>query len=451
MATGATPSTRDSWATHAGFLLAAVGSAVGLGNMWRFSYIASQGGGAAFIIAYLVLVAVIGIPLMTSEFIVGRMTQVSPAKALRELGGTAWSPLGWLFVFCGFGILSYYSVIAGWTMRYAIVAIGTGIPAETGEYFGEVSQGTDALIGHLVFIALTVFVVVGGVKHGIERAAVILMPVLFLLLIGLAVWAFTLPGSREGYSNYLDPSFGELFNRRILTDAAGQAFFSLSLGMGALMTYASYIRDKRDLGREATIVATCDFGVAFLAGLVVFPIIFSFGLTDQVGESSVGALFISLPAGFSSMGVAGKIVGTTFFIMLLFAALTSSISLLEVVVAAFIDGLGWTRKKATITLGAVAAALGIPSAYSTNFLGAADAVIGNFLLIVGGLLTSIFVGYVILPKADAELAQGLESPLFRKGWAIMVRYVVPLILAVVCFFLIAPTWAAIQTMFGAGG
>lgn len=449
MAAGASPPIRDSWATHLGFLLAAVGSAVGLGNMWRFSYVASQGGGAAFIIAYMVLVAVVGIPLMTSEFIVGRMTQVSPAKALRDLGGSAWTPVGWLFVFCGFGILSYYSVIAGWTMRYAAAALGTGIPAETGEYFGQVAEGPDALLGHLVFIGLTVFVVVGGVKHGIERAAVVLMPILFLLLAFLAIWAFTLPGSGAGYANYLNPSFGELFNRQILTDAAGQAFFSLSLGMGALMTYASYIRDKRDLGREATIVASCDFGVAFLAGLVVFPIIFSFGLTDQVGESSVGALFISLPAGFASMGVAGRVVGAAFFIMLLFAALTSSISLLEVVVAAFMDGLGWTRRKAAIVLGAIAAALGIPSAFSTDFLGAADAVIGNFLLIVGGLLTSIFVGYRILPLADRELAQGLESPTMRKGFAILVRYVAPVILAVVCYFLIAPTWAAIRTLFGA--
>lgn len=444
--TGTAP--RDGWATHTGFLLAAIGSAVGLGNMWRFSYIATQGGGAVFIGAYVLLVAVIGIPLMTSEFVVGRLTQMSPARATKALGGPAWAPLGWLFVFSSFGIMSYYSVIAGWTMRYAVTALGSGIPGDAGVFFGEVATGTDAMLWHVLFMAITVVIVLGGIKKGIERASVILMPALFALLVGLVVWAATLAESGAAYGAYLEPDLSHLFNRKVLTDAAGQAFFSLGLGAGAMMTYASYIQTKRDLGIEAAVVSAADFGVAFIAGLIVFPVVFTFGLNDQVSESSVGALFIALPAGFASMGAAGTIVGVAFFVMLFFAALTSAISLLEVPVAAFVDSLSWTRQRATLVIGAAIVLAGAPSAYDTNVLGAADAIVGNFLLIVGGLLTSLFVGYKILPRADAELAQGLPSPALRRGWAFLLRYVIPVALVVLLYFLLAPTWDAVLVLVG---
>ncbi len=446
MAGPAAAPARDSWATRAGFILAAVGSAVGLGNMWRFSYIASQGGGAAFVLLYLLIVAGVGIPLMTSEFVVGRMAQQSPARAVRRLGGPAWTPLGWLFVFCGLGILSYYSVIAGWTMRYAWDAIRNAIPTDTAGYFGQVSAGTDALLMHLGFMAITIFIVAGGVKKGIERASLIMMPLLFLILAGLAIWSGTLSGAGGAYAYYLRPALGELFDRKILTDAAGQAFFSLSLGMGALMTYASYLSSKENLAREAATVALTDFGVAFVAGLVVFPVIFTFGLQDQIGESSIGALFIALPAGFEELGRAGDFIDSAFFVMLFFAALTSAISLLEVVVAAVVDGWQWARRKAAVVCGAVIAVLGAPSAYNTDFLGAADALVGNFLLMVGGLFTAILVGYRILPLADRELASGLGNVAARKAWAVFVRYLAPVVLLVVLYFLLGPTWDAVRTL-----
>ncbi len=450
MQSSASSTNRDGWASHAGFILAAVGSAVGLGNMWRFSYVASQGGGLAFVLAYLMFVAVIGIPLMTSEFVVGRLAQESPAAALKRLGGPKWAPLGWLFVFCGLTILSYYSVIAGWTIRYAIGAIVGSVPADTGARFSEVATGFDALAGHLAFMVVTIVIVAGGIKKGIERASVILMPAMFVLLVGLAIWSATLPQSGLGYRSYLDPSLSRLLERgfgSILTDAAGQAFFSLSLGMGALMTYASYIKSKKDLGREAIIVSLSDFGVAFTAGLLVFPIVFSFGLTDQVSESAVGALFISLPAGFASMGTTGSIVGAAFFIMLIFAALTSSISLLEVCVAAFVDNFGWARRRAALTMGGIIALIGVPSAFNTDFLGAADKFVGEFCLILGGLFTCIFVGYRILPQADAELAQGLPSTFLRQGWAGLIRYVIPVMLVLVLVFSIPGVWDAVMVLF----
>jgi len=435
--------TRGSWATRAGFLLAAVGSAVGLGNMWRFAYKASEGGGAAFVVVYLVIVALVGVPLMTSEFIVGRLAQESPARAVRRLGGSAWTPLGWLFVFCGVGILAYYSVIAGWTMRYAIDAIRNTIPSDTGAYFGEVSQGVDAALYHLVFMVLTTLVVAGGVKGGLERANLIMMPLLFLILVGLAIWATTLPNGASGYAYYLRPDPAKLFDADVLTAAAGQSFFSLSLGMGALMTYASYLKSQENLAREAATVALSDFGVAFVSGLIVFPVIFSFGLLDRVGESTVGALFIALPAGFEQLGRTGDYVDTAFFVMLLFAALTSAISLLEVVVAALVDGAKMRRRDAAIAAGFAITILGLPAAFNTTFLGNLDAFVGQFLLIVGGLCTAFLVGYRILPQADAELARGFENAGLRRIWAMLVRYVAPVVLIVVLGFLARPTWQAV--------
>jgi len=440
----ASPSTpRDAWATRAGFILSAVGSAVGLGNMWRFAYKASEGGGAAFVLVYLAIVALVGIPLMTSEFIIGRLSQESPARAVRRLGGAAWTPLGWLFILCGVGILAYYSVIAGWTMRYALDAIRNAIPSDTGAYFGEVSQGVDAALYHLVFMIATIAVVAGGVKRGLERANLILMPLLFLILIGLAVWATTLPNGGAGYAYYLRPDIAKLFSTDILTAAAGQSFFSLSLGMGAMMTYASYLRSKENLGREAMTVALSDFSVAFIAGLIVFPVIFNFALLDRVGESAVGALFIALPAGFEQLGRAGDYVDTAFFVMLLFAALTSAISLLEVVVAAMVDGLGMRRRDAAIGAGLGITVLGLPAAFNTTFLGNMDALVGQFLLIVGGLCTAVLVGYRLLPQADAELAKGLSHVGLRRTWAGLVRYVAPAVLIVVLVFLAKPTWNAV--------
>jgi NSS family neurotransmitter:Na+ symporter len=428
--------------------------------MWRFSYVASQGGGGAFVLAYLILVAVIGIPLMTSEFVVGRLTQVSPVRALPQLGGRRWAPLGWMFVLAGFGILSYYSVIAGWTMRYAVAAITTGLPEDTGAYFTTVATGGDAIAWHAAFMLMTIAIVAGGIKRGIERAALIIMPVLFVLLVGLTVYAFFLPGSSDGYGFYLSPNLQNLLDPEILGDAAGQAFFSLSLGMGALITFASYLKGEDNLGRQATIVAAADFGVAFLAGLLVFPIVFTFGMEGLVvasegqqagGESSLGALFISLPAAFVSMGAGGKVVGAAFFTMLFFAALTSGISLLEVVVSAVVDSMGVARRKASIVTGLVILALGIPSALTLNFLGAVDAVIGNFLLILGGLLTAIFVGWLTIDQVDAELAKGMPDPVLRRGWAFLVRFVAPPVLLVVLYLLIDPTWAAIRTLLGMDG
>jgi NSS family neurotransmitter:Na+ symporter len=449
---------RDAWATRAGFILAAVGSAVGLGNMWRFSYVAAEGGGAAFVLLYLFFVAFIGMPLMTSELIVGRMTKVSPVKAVKELGGPGWGPVGTLFAFCGFGILSYYSVIAGWTMRYALDAARGALPSQASQaadYFMSVGTGAPALITHLIFMAVTVFIVIRGVKKGLERTAMILMPLLFAILVGLALWATTLSGGGAGYAYYLKPQLAELLNPAVITDAAGQAFFSLSLGMGALMTYASYITTKDNLARETVTIALSDFSVAFIAGLFIFPIIFHFGLADAIGlggetlntDSTVGTLFIAIPPALLGLPI-GQWIVLAFFVMLFFAALTSAISLLEVVVTAVIDSWGWERRKAALVFGSVILIAGVPSAMNLNFLDVIDKLVGTVLLMLGGLMTSILVGYRILPQADAELAQGFENPGGRKAWAFLVRYVVPPVLLVVLIFSVPKLFTAIGALLG---
>ncbi|HSO99920.1 MAG TPA: sodium-dependent transporter, partial [Thioalkalivibrio sp.] len=319
---------REIWGTRLGFILAAVGSAVGLGNMWRFPYRVSEGGGAAFVVLYLVFTLVIGIPLMLSEFAVGRRTRLSPIGALKKEGGGAWTLVGFLGVLTGFLILAFYSVIAGWVLRYAIEGALWGFNTDPGAHFTQVSSGFAPILYHLAFMGITITIVMGGVEKGIEKASLIMMPALFAIVLGLAVWAFSLPGSSEGYTFYLAPSFTELLNPQTFAEAAGQAFFSLSLGMGAMLTFASYLSRHENLNREAATIAAADFGVAFTAGLVVFPVIAALGLQGQVSASTVGALFIALPGGFVEMGMVGRWVGVAFFLALFVGAVTSAVSLL---------------------------------------------------------------------------------------------------------------------------
>ncbi len=446
---GAAPA-RELFGTKWGFVLAAVGSAVGLGNMWRFSYVAAEGGGAAFVLLYILLVLLIGIPLMLCELTVGRRTHLSPIGALRNLGGRAWVPLGVLFVVTGFLILSYYSVIAGWTLRYAAEAVTVGFAPDPGAHFGAISQGAAAVYWHLAFMVLTIGIVMVGVQKGIERAAMILMPTLFLIVLGLAVWAFTLEGAAEGYAFYLMPDFNELLDPTVLRQAMAQAFFSLSLGMGAMLTFASYLSRDTDLNQEAVTISFADFAVAFAAGLVVFPVIFALGLQDQVSESTVGALFIALPGAFEAMGGPGRVVGLLFFLALAVGAITSAISLLEVVTSSIIDEFKMARKNAAIGMGVLIALAGLFSAFNTDVLGLVDQVAGDLFLVIGALGMSIFVGWFMKEDTAAELARGagegfkavIPTVLF------LVRWVLPPVIAFVLWFAMGDALAAIGDFFG---
>jgi len=436
---------RETFASRAGFILAAAGSAVGLGNMWRFSYQASEGGGAAFVLVYILMTLLLGIPLMLAEFGIGRRGQLAPIGSLRKLGGRGWGPLGYLFVLVGGLILAYYSVIAGWTVRYALEALLEGFGPGAAEHFGRVAAGGNAVAFHVGFMLVTVLIVVGGVKGGIERASLLLMPLLFLLVIGLAVWAGTLDGAGEGYRVYLQPDLDELKNPAVWRAASSQAFFSLSLGMGAMLTFASYLQRDQNLPESGTLVAFTDFGVAFIAGLLVFPVIYSFGLQGAVSESTVGALFIALPSAFAGMGPVGRVVGVFFFLVLAVGALTSAISLLEVVTASVIDEFGVTRRKAALVMGAAITALGILPALDTDALGLMDKIAGEFLLLAGALALAVLAGWRVRTQVQEELCEG-ASPFWRRQVPrilSMLRWLVPPVVAVVLFFSLRETLAAI--------
>jgi NSS family neurotransmitter:Na+ symporter len=440
---------RGEWKSNTGFILAAVGGAVGLGNLWGFAYSASQGGGAAFVLLYLLFVGIIGIPVLTAELVIGRHTGMSPIGAMAKVGGRGWSWLGVVFVLVGFGILSFYSVIMGWTGRMLVDFIRGAVPLDTGAYFGDISVGTDAFVAHLLGMILTIVIIAGGVQKGIERIAVVLMPVLFTLIAGLAIWAATLSGAGPGYAYYLQPKFEALFHQQTITGAAGQAFFSLSLGMGAMITYASYLEGRGSLPKQAGIIAMSDTLVAFVGGLVTFPIIYHFGLQDQVSESTIGALFIAVPRGILDMGGAGQFVGILFFLALYIAAITSAISLLEVVASACIDSLGWSRKRSAWVAGSLIAVAGIPGAMSTNWVGFLFALLGQLFLILGGFLLSILVGYLWFGPAMAELKAGFPNKGLATAWIWLLRTAVPVILIIVLYFSITQTvMPAARDLFG---
>jgi NSS family neurotransmitter:Na+ symporter len=437
---------REQWSGRLGFVLAAVGSAVGLGNMWRFSYLTAENGGAAFVLLYIAMTGLIGVPVLLAEFTVGRGARKSPIQALVHFGGTSWKPLGALFVASGFVILSYYSVIAGWTLRYALAAIFQGFDPQAAEHFGEVATGWDAFGFHLAFMAITVAIVAGGVRKGIERTALVVMPTLFVVVAGIALYACTLDGAAAGYRYYLQADFGKLLSFEVLHQATGQAFFSLSLGMGAMLTFASYLSRDHHLPNESLVVGGADFGVAFVAGLMVFPLIFALGLSQDVGESTVGALFITLPRAFSEMGTAGTVVGFVFFVALMVGALTSALSLLEVVVASAIDAFDWPRLRAALIAGALIALLGVPSAWSTDFLGVFDGIANNVLLIGGALALSIFVGW-FMPDPMTEVAAGAEGVRWFFLWRTLLRFVVPVVLGVILVLGLPDTIVSIASLF----
>jgi NSS family neurotransmitter:Na+ symporter len=415
--------------------------------MWRFSYLAAENGGAAFVILYLLTTLVVGLPVLLAELVLGRGSQKSPIEALVHYGGRAWKPLGWVFVTAGFLILSYYAVIAGWALRYGLAAIASGFDPDAAERFGEVASGWDAFGYHVAFMAFTVFVVIGGVSRGIERTSVVLMPMLFALVVGLALYAATLDGASAGYAYYLGADFSKLLSLDVLKDATGQAFFSLSLGMGAMLTFASYLGRDVNLPRAAAIIAGADIAIAFVAGLVVFPMIFALNLSADVSASSVGALFITLPKAFAEMGSVGRGVGILFFAALIVGALTSAISLLEVVVSSAIDVLGWPRRPAGILLGIAVTVLGAPSAWSTDILGAIDQVANNILLLGGGFALSIFVGWVMAGPVD-EVSKGAAGVAWFGIWRNLLRYAVPaFLLFVLVYDAIPSTFRTIADLF----
>jgi len=426
-------SARGSWTGHVGFVLAAAGSAIGLGNIWMFPYRTGVNGGAAFVLVYLGAVVLVGIPLLLAEVLVGRSARRNAVGAFRAIRpGTAWPLVGWLGVIAGFVILSYYGVVAGWAMDYTWRMATGGLAAmdEAGmaESFSALTgNGARQVFWQALFMVSTVLVVSRGVEAGIERASKVLMPLLFGLVLVLLGYSLTSPGASQGLDFLLRPRFDELGWDGVLA-ALGQAFFSLSLGMGAMITYGSYLEPDQELVRPAFLIAAMDTVLAILSGLVIFPLVFSFGLEPGAGP---GLIFITLPRVFTFMP-ASSVLATMFFALILFAALTSAISLLEVVVCFVVDETQVRRQPASWAAGAVIFALGVPSAVAGGFLDLVDGLASNWLLPVGGLLIALFAGWGLHDSEAADGYAGTSGSLRGYGpWRFCVRFLAPVAVAII--------------------
>jgi neurotransmitter:Na+ symporter, NSS family len=310
-----------------------------------------------------------------------------------------------------------------------------------------ISEGHGSFVMQVIFMALTIAVVSGGIGAGIERVARIAMPALFFIMLGIVVYAATLDGASEGYAYYLNFDLAKAMDLDVVVAAAGQAFFSLSLGMGAILTFASYLPKDSDLANETIVISFADFGVAFMAGLMVFPLIFALGMQAEITGGTIGALFVALPKAFASMGAIGRLVGGAFFVALVVGALTSAISLLEVIVSASMDAFGWERRKSALLGGGAVTFMGIASAYDIDVLGAADTIATNLFLVGGGLGISIFVGWVMKDPIAEASGGGASSPALGV-WRVLLRFVVPLALIGILAQSLPGTWATITGLFG---
>jgi len=447
-------SIHGEWSSRFVFILAATGSAVGLGNIWKFPYITGQNGGGAFVLIYLVCIAAIGIPIMMAEVLLGRRGRQSPINTMRALAAEegrsrAWVLLGWSGVVAGFLILSYYSVIAGWALSYVLEAgsgsfVGQSAKSISRLFVSLVSSPWKLLFWHTLFMFMTMVVVAHGVQRGLEKAVRLLMPALFVLLVIMVGYAMSTGEFSDGLKFLFYPDFSKLSWGAVLT-AMGHAFFTLSLGMGAIMIYGSYMPHDASIAKTSIIVALADTLVALLAGVAIFPIVFAYHLTPGAGP---GLIFATLPIAFGQMP-GGLFFGTVFFILLVFAAWSSSISLIEPAVAWLVENKGMARLRASVLTGVATWALGIVTILSFNtwsftfhFAGATktdgmfdiiDILTSNIMLPLGGLFIAVFAAWVMKSASTAEeLLLSEESTIFQV-WRFLVRFVTPV--AVVIVFL----------------
>jgi len=439
---------RGTWGSKIAFIFAAAGSAIGLGNIWRFPMMVGKNGGAIFVLVYILGVAFIGFCVMLAEFTVGRHTQKNPVGAIERIKPRSpWKLIGYLGVITGVFILSYYSVVMGWAAGYFVKTVAGVFKKDvtsqlTDKIFAQfTSSPTQTIFWLLVTIFLTAFIISRGVKKGIEQATKILMPLLFIILIFLAIRALTLPGAERGVAFYLKPDFSKLKGTTVLF-ALGQAFFSLSLGMGTMITYGSYIFKSDNLVSSAAWVSFSDTLIAFIAGLVVFPTLFAIpGIEPTAGP---GLVFKVLPLIFSKIP-GGYIFGVLFFFLLILAALTSTISLLEVPVAYLVDERNWSRNKATWTVALTSFVLGIPSALSSggmklftklNVLSVLDFIFGNISLAFGSLLICLFVGWVWgMKNAIQEVHAGNPRFTIKALWAFSIKILSPLAIIFILIYI----------------
>ncbi|WP_276271802.1 sodium-dependent transporter [Haloarcula litorea] len=426
-------SDRSAWTSRVGFILAAVGSAVGLGNIWSFPFRTASNGGAAFLVVYLVAVFLIGFPAMMIEFVIGRRGEQNPVHAFDRIGHGNWSFVGGLGAFTSFVTLAFYSVVGGWVFSYIAGSATGAYFGDPAAYFGSVASGPIAIGAHALFMAVTVGIVALGVTDGIERATKFMIPGIFVLLIGLGVWAATLPGASAGYSYYLTPDFGTIVNNfgSIVPPAMGQAFFTLSLGFSVMIAYSSYLDRDDSLPADGGAIVVINTLVAVLAGFVVFPVLFATGGAEGATGGS-GTAFVALAGAFGEVP-GGQVLGLLFFVVLLFAALSSSISLLEVPVSFVTEQYGVSRAKGSLGMGTAVLLVGVPAALGTNYLTFYNDVVFNLLLPIVVFLLAAFTWFSGRDIVD-ELQRGTSlGETFPTVWLWWVRLVVPVAVAVTLY------------------
>jgi len=447
----------ENWSSRWMFILAAVGSSVGLANIWRFPYYTGENGGGAFVFIYIAAVFFLALPLVIGEFMLGRRGQDCPTESMKKIiaetgAGPWWVIIGFFGIITASLILSFYSMIGGETIIYAVKNAMGAFRNITPEEAGDVSSGFNnswptVLFGHSLFMAITVYISANGISGGLEKAVKWMMPLLFLILLGMVFYAM-FAGEFVAAAAYLfTPDFSRV-NADVVIDAFGQAFFSVSVGATTLMAYGSYLKKSDSISDSAAIIVTADTAVALLAGLAIFPILFAYGLDAGGGPALV---FETVPLAFGNMP-GGLVFGTLFFILLAFAAITSSISMLEVPVAWLNSKDNWTRKKAALVTGCIIWSIGLLPVLSLNelqafhplgFLGVEktffdlfDYLTGNIMLPVTGLLTALFVGWVIPDAIAMEELQLLKTRHWFKAWMNMLRYGVPVVLFLVFYNLV---------------
>lgn len=435
---------RGAWGSRFGFIMASAGSAIGLGNLWKFPYLAGANGGGAFVLVYLGIVILLGFTMMLGELSIGRATKLNQYGAYKKIN-PKFGFIGGIGILTGFLILSFYSVVGGWVIKYIFQYIMGGVQQadKMGYFVSFITNPYEPLIWHGLFMAATLFIVLGGVSGGIEKASKIMMPLLFLFLIIIAIRSLTLPGAMEGLKYFLIPNWSK-FNLDVLVKAMGQVFFSLSLGMGTLVTYGSYLEGHEDLPSNALTIPALDTMAALLAGIAIMPAVFAFNQEPGAGP---GLMFGTLPNIFASLPL-GNLFGLMFFVLVFFAAVTSAISLLEVPVSWAMDSLKWSRTKAVWIFAGLCFLIGIGASLSNgpweqkfyffskdgqNFFDVLDYLTSNILLPLGGVFMSLFITFVWgYDNAFKEIKIGSKNNFAIGGfWKMSMMVGVPLMMALV--------------------
>ena len=451
---------RNSFSGSLGFVLAAAGSAVGLGNIWRFPYLAAKDGGGIFLVMYVLLALTFGFTLLTTEIAIGRKTKQSPLTAYKQLS-KKWGFLGVLACVIPMIILPYYCAIGGWVLKYFISFLsgsGAAAAATDGFFTGFITSQTEPIILMVIFIAVTATVIFLGVNKGIEASSKVLMPLLILLVIGIAVFSITISYTNaegvtrtgwEGLKIYIVPNFEGMTVKgffTVLLDAMGQMFYSLSVAMGIMIAYGSYVKDSDNLGKSINQIEIFDTMVAFLAGVMIIPAVFVFQGREGMAASGPSLMFVSLPKVFAEMGGIGRFVGCLFFAMVLFAALTSSISIMEAIVSSLMDKFNWSRKKAVVVELAIAVAGGLAVCFGYNIwyfdytlpngsvgqiLDIMDYVSNNILMPVVSIGTCILIGWILKPETIVKEATKNGEKFGReKLYKVMIKFITPVLLLV---------------------